>query len=653
MIRPIRRVALAAALIQLAACTREPDTGAGAATATTVQANAATAASLPLSDTQDFEDAERGFIARPTGRILGARGEVLVDFDAFGFLDGPAPPTVNPSLWRHARLNAPIGLFKVTDGIHQLRGFDIGNMTLIDGATGWIVVDALTCRESAAAALAFAREHLGDKPVRALVFTHSHADHFGGALGVATPEQVAAEGIVVVAPSGFMEEATSENVMVGTAMSRRSIYQFGKDLPRSPTGLVDTGLGKGVAYGSFGILPPTRVITQATEELELDGVRFVFHDVPGAEAPSELTFTVPGRKAYAGAENVAQTLHNLLPVRGAKVRDALRWSRYMDEALAHAADADVYFGQHNWPVWGRERIARFLTAQRDAYRYLHDQTVRLINAGYTPREIAETVRLPSSLQGVFAVRGYYGDVRHNVKAIYQFYLGAYDGNPANLDPLPPDQSAKRWLELAGGADAALAAAQRAYGQGEYRWAAELLNQIVFATDGRADAKDLLARTYEQLGYASEAATWRNSYLTAAAELRRGPPTIGVDRSHFIDLLSHTPTERFLDAMAAGLDGPAADGLDLRINLVLRGTDESYVLWLENAVMHHRRAAPDPDADATLTLTKSFFVNMMAGTVGATDLLTSDEVDIEGSRIDLGRFLGLIEKAPGTFAIVTP
>jgi len=651
-------LAAGAVAMTVIAVSHRPSTGiggaAGAATPATLAANAALVKDLPLDDPQDFEDARRGLIARPSGQILAVDGAVLVDFDAFKFVQGQAPATVNASLWRHAVLNAQIGLFKVVDGVYQLRGFDIGNMTLIEGKTGWIVVDTLTARESAAAALAFARQHLGNKPVSAIVFTHSHIDHFGGALGVASAEDVAARRIPVVAPEGFMEEATSENVMVGTAMGRRSSYQFGKDLERSVKGLVDTGLGKNVAYGTFGILQPTQLITQATQDLTLDGVHFVFHNVPGAEAPAELSFSLPELKAYGGAENLAQTMHNLLPVRGAKVRDALRWSQYMQQALdqVSASGAEVYFGQHNWPIWGRERIASFITAHRDVYKYTHDQTVRLINAGLTPREIADQVRLPASLQKHFGTRGYYGDLRHNVKAVYQHYLGAYDGNPANLNPLPPQESARRYLALMGGADKVVGAAQQAFDQGDYRWAVELLNQAVYGAPEHRGAKELLARSYEQLGYQSEASTWRNSYLTAAQELRQGPPAQGVSRAGFIDMLAQTPTERFLEAMAAGLKGPDAEGKDLKINLVLSDAKESYVLWIENAVLHHRVATPDPMANATLTLTKPIFVKMMAGTAGVKDTLLSDDLKIGGSKIDLLRFFSLIEKAPGNFPIVT-
>jgi alkyl sulfatase BDS1-like metallo-beta-lactamase superfamily hydrolase len=386
--------------------------------------------------------------------------------------------------------------------------------------------------------------------------------------------------------------------------------------------------------------------------MDLDGVHFVFHNVPNSECPAELTFSIPDRQLYDGAENLSQTMHNLLPVRGAKVRDSLRWATYMQQALDGLGDAEVYVGQHNWPIWGNARIAEFITKNRDVYKYTHDQTVRLANAGYTPREIADTVKLPKSLSTYPGTRGYYGDLRHNVKAVYQFYLGAYDGNPANLNPLPPQESATRYVDLLGGVDKVVAAAKAAFDKGEYRWAAELLNQAVFGAPDSKAAKELLARTYDQMGYMAEASTWRNSYLTAADELRNGPPKKGVDRSFLIDMLYQTPIERFLEAMAAGLDGPAAEGKELKINLVLTDTKDSYVLWIENAVLHFKKAAPASDANATLTLTKPIFIKMMAGTAGVKDTLLSDDLKVDGSKIDLVRFFSLIDKAPGTFAIVT-
>lgn len=649
--KPTLYTILALTLVSLAGCDKKPSLAAGDATPATAAVIQASIKGLDLSDNRDMEDAQRGFIARPTGKILGADGNVLIDFDAYRFVEGQAPATVNPSLWRHAMLNAQIGLFKVRDGIYQLRGFDIANMTLIDGQTGWIVVDPLTSRESAAAALAFAREHLGNKPVTAIIFTHDHADHFGGVLGITSSSEVAQRNIPIVAPAGFMEEATSENILAGPAMARRSMYQFGKNLTPGATGIVDTGLGKNVAYGSMGILPPTQIIDQPIQPLELDGVSFVFHNMPGAEAPAELTFSIPALKAYGGAELLTQTMHNLLPIRGAKVRDALRWSDYMQIALDELGDTEVYFGQHNWPIWGNERIREFITKHRDVYKYLHDQTVRLMNAGYTPNEIADKIQLPDSLASYFGTRGYYGDLRHNVKAIYQLYLGAYDGNPAHLNPLVPKESAKRYIELMGGNAKVVEAARVAYDKGEYRWVAELLDQAVLAKPDDTAAKELLARAYEQMGYQAESATWRNSYLTAAMELRNGPPAKGVKRSDLIELMKQTPTERFLEAMAASLDGPAADGKNWTFNLVLTDTNESFVLWIENAVLHYRKGPTAANANATLTVTKDLFVQLLGGTAGLKETLTSDDLKVDGSKVDLVRFLGLLEKAPGNFAIV--
>ncbi|WP_085747527.1 alkyl/aryl-sulfatase [Pseudomonas sp. R45(2017)] len=649
--KPTLYTILALTLVSLGGCDNKPSVAAGDATPATAAVIQASIKGLDLSDNRDMEDAQRGFIARPTGKILSSDGNVLIDFDAYRFVEGQAPATVNPSLWRHAMLNAQIGLFKVRDGIYQLRGFDIANMTLIDGQTGWIVVDPLTSRESAAAALAFAREHLGNKPVTAIIFTHDHADHFGGVLGITSSSEVAQRNIPIVAPAGFMEEATSENILAGPAMARRSMYQFGKNLTPGATGIVDTGLGKNVAYGSMGILPPTQIIDQPIQPLVLDGVSFVFHNMPGAEAPAELTFSIPALKAYGGAELLAQTMHNLLPIRGAKVRDALRWSEYTQIALDELGDTEVYFGQHNWPIWGNERIREFITKHRDVYKYLHDQTVRLMNAGYTPNEIADKIQLPDSLASYFGTRGYYGDLRHNVKAIYQLYLGAYDGNPAHLNPLVPKESAKRYVELMGGNAKVLEAARAAYDKGEYRWVAELLDQAVLVKPDDTAAKELLARAYEQMGYQAESATWRNSYLTAAMELRNGPPAKGVKRSDLIELMKQTPTERFLEAMAASLDGPAADGKNWTFNLVLTDTNESFVLWIENAVLHYRKGPTAENANATLTVTKDLFVQLLGGTAGLKETLTSDDLKVEGSKVDLMRFLGLLEKAPGNFAIV--
>jgi alkyl sulfatase BDS1-like metallo-beta-lactamase superfamily hydrolase len=643
------------ATVLLAACGKGPASPAasgGEVTAVTAKANEAFAAGRDLSDPASFADAKRGFIAAPTGQVRDAAGKVIWDFDGYAFVKGAAPATVNPSLWRQALLNNQTGLFKVSEGIYQLRGFDLANITLIEGKTGWIVVDTLTARETATAAMAFARKHLGDKPVSAVIFTHSHVDHFGGALGVIPAEEAATRKVPVIAPVGFMEEATSENIMMGVAMARRSMYMYGGRLPRDAKGSVDTGLGKAVAYGQVGILPPTIVVDQPHQELLVDGLRFIFHNVPGSEAPAEFVFYIPERKAFGGAEMLSHTLHNLYTLRGAKVRDALKWADYIDQSLAHAADAEVVFNQHHWPVWGQERIREFMVKQRDTYKFIHDQTVRQMNAGLTAPEIAETMKLPKSLDDYLNVHGYYGTVRHNVKAVYQHYLGWFDAHPSNLDALPPVEAGKRYVALAGGIDKLVAAAQAAFDAGDYRWAAEMLKHAVYAEPKNQAASDLLARCFEQLGYVAESAPWRNFYLTGAYELRNGVPEKGITIDIMLDMLKHTPIERFLERMAASIDGNKAADAKLKINLVFSDLRESYVLQIENAVLHFRKAAPDKDANATLTLTKAFFLQMMAGQAGAKDLLLSDQTKIEGSKIDLGRFFSMIEKAPGTFPIVT-
>jgi len=604
------------------------------------------------ADWLEKSDARKGFIAAPTGQIKDAQGKVIWDFDAFAFVQGNAPATVNPSLWRQATLNNQIGLFKVTEGIWQLRGFDLANMTLIQGKTGWIVVDALTAQETSAAALAFARQHLGPQKVSGLIFTHSHADHFGGALGVVSAEQAKAQKLPIVAPSGFMEEALSENFLMGPAMGRRAMYMFGNNLPKSPTGLVDNGLGKAVAFGKLGILQPNITVESETKELLIDGVRFVFHNVPGTEAPSEFTFYLPDFKAFCGAEIMGHTLHNLYTLRGAKVRDATQWASYLNDSLRHVQTSEVVFNQHHWPVWGAANIQDFIVKQRDTYQFIHDQTVRQMNAGLNAAEIAENLRLPPSLDEHLSVRGYYGTVRHNVKAVYQNYMGWFDAHPSNLDPLPALEASEKYVKLMGGVDKVVAAAQEAMAKAEYRWAAELLKHAVYVAPKHTQAKEMLAQSFEKLGFVAESSAWRNFYLTGALELRQGAPEKGMPQEALIDMLTQTPIERFLEAMAASLNAPKAEGKKLKINLVFSDTQQSFVLSLDNSVLHHVKARPDQNANATLTLTKPFFIKMVLGQAGGKDLLLSDQTKIEGSTIDLALFFNMIDKAPGNFPIVT-
>lgn len=604
------------------------------------------------ADWLEKSDARKGFIAAPTGQIKDEQGKVIWDFDAFAFVQGNAPATVNPSLWRQATLNNQIGLFKVTEGIWQLRGFDLANMTLIQGKTGWIVVDALTAQETSAAALAFARQHLGPQKVSGLIFTHSHADHFGGALGVVSAEEAKARKLPIVAPSGFMEEATSENILMGPAMGRRAMYMYGSNLPKSPTGLVDNGLGKAVAFGKLGILQPSITVESEEKHLLIDGVRFVFHNVPGSEAPSEFVFYLPDFKAFCGAEIMGHTLHNLYTLRGAKVRDATKWASYLNDSLRHVQNSEVVFNQHHWPVWGTANIQDFIVKQRDTYQFIHDQTVRQMNAGLNAAEIAENLRLPPSLDEHLSVRGYYGTVRHNVKAVYQNYMGWFDAHPSNLDPLPALQASEKYVQLMGGVDKVVAAAQEAMAKADDRWAAELLKHAVYVAPKDAQAKEMLAQSFEKLGYAAESSAWRNFYLTGALELREGAPEKGMPREAMTDMLNQTPIERFLEAMAASLNAPKAEGKKLKINLVFSDTQQSFVLSLDNSVLHHVKARPDRNANATLTLTKPFFIKMVLGQAGAKDLLLSDQTKIEGSTIDLALFFSLIDKATGNFPIVT-
>ncbi|MCQ8896470.1 MBL fold metallo-hydrolase [Limnobacter humi] len=643
-------------LLALAACSKTPSTAVDthSAASATVQTVNADVAKLPFMDqNQSLEDAQRGLVAKPTGQIKNAAGKVIWDFDAFNFLQGPAPSTVNPSLWKQAIQNNQVGLFKVVDGIYQLRGFDLANMTLIEGKTGWIVVDTLTSEETARYAIDFARKHLGNKPITGIVFTHSHIDHFGGVLGLVSAKEVKERNIPVVAPEGFMEEATSENVLVGPAMARRSIYMYGNTLPRSAEGLVDNGLGKAVAYGTVGILPPTVLVKGKAQTVSLDGLDFEFHNVPGSEAPAEFVFYLPQYKAFGAAELFGHTLHNLYTLRGAKVRDALKWSNYMNDAMQYAADAEVSFHQHNWPVWGKANIANFMEKQRDTYKFLHDQTVHQLNQGLTASEISEAVKLPKSLNEFMSTRGYYGTVSHNVKAVYQFYMGWYDANPANLNPLPPVEQAKRYVALAGGESNVLKAAQAAYDKGEYRWSAELLKHAVYANPDSKPARELQAQCFEQMGYMAESGPWRNVYLTGAKELRQGAPKDAIKRNQLLNMLEQTPVERFLEAMSAAVNAEKAEGEDLTINLSFSDTGENYVLHIKNSVLHHTLAPRSKEAAGTLVLTKPFFLQMMIGEAGAKDLLLSDQTKIEGSTLKVGKFFGMLDKAEGNFNIVTP
>ena len=651
-------ITLAYSLFFLSACGRSgsppPVPESSEATSYTVAANTEFARNLDLADQQDFADAGRSLVAAaPATPLTDSSGSVIWDPASYGFIEGDAPATVNPSLWRQSKLNMHRGLYSVADGIYQLRGFDLANMSIIEGDSGWIVVDPLTTEDTARAAIAFAREHLGDRPISAILFTHSHIDHFGGALGLMSMEQASANDVKIVAPVGFIEEATSENILAGPAMTRRALYMYGQRLPRGPTGHVTTGLGIQPVIGSVGIMVPNVIIDQPLSEMVIDGVPFRFMNAAGSEAPAEYVFYLPEHRALCGAEVVSHNMHNLYTLRGAKVRDALKWSDYIDSMLVNFADAETYFGSHHWPIWGSDRITPFLEKQRDMYRYIHDQTLRWANDGLTPREIAERIRLPDSLAKEFYNRDYYGTVSHNARAVYQYYFGWYDGNPANLNPLPPEPAAVRYVEYMGGAQAVIEKARVSFAQGDYRWVAEVLNHVVFAEPDNEDAARLLAETYRQMAYQSESGPWRDIYLSGAYELQFGKPEQGFNLASAGPLLEQTPTIEFLRAISVRLKAEEAEGLEMRINIVFTDLQDSYVLDVKNSVLHYRKAEPVADANATINITHPMFMKLLLGDAGARDIIFSDDLEITGSKLDLVKFLGLLDQPRGDFNIVTP
>ncbi len=618
--------------------------------------HAAVLDTLPFTDTQDFEDARRGLVGTiEDAHIAGDTGRVVWTMKTYGFQrDEAAPPTVNPSLWRQARLNTIHGLFEVVPGIYQVRGFDIANMTLIEGQSGVIIVDALTAVEAARAALALYRQHRGNRPVTGLIYTHTHVDHWGGALGVVTPEEVAARKIPILAPDLFMEHAISENVIAGNAMLRRSLYQFGALLPRGPAQQVDCGLGKAITAGRVALLPPNDSITTTGETRTIDGLEFVFQMAPETEAPAEMHFYLPALKALNLAENATHNFHNLLPFRGAQARNSLDWSKYIQEAIDLWGDeATVLCGQHHWPVWGRDRVVGHLAAQRDLYRYAHDQTVRLMNHGLKPAEIAEQIGTPKSLDGAWATRGYYGHIRHNAKAIYQHYLGWYDANPANLDPLPPVATGLKMVEYMGGAEAILTRARADFDKGEYRFVAQVLSHLVFAEPGNSAARDLLADTFEQLGYIAESATWRNAYLFGSLELRHGMPNVPSRSAIGPHILGALPTEQLFDYLAVRLNGPKAEGFRTIQNWHFTDTSENFCVIVSNSAMSTspRRLASAPDATVTLKRTDLDAIIAEKTTIEASD--AAGTLQITGDRDTVFALFSHLDTFERMFEIIEP
>ncbi|WP_324738586.1 alkyl sulfatase dimerization domain-containing protein [Mycobacterium sp. 5-140-3-2] len=606
---------------------------------------------LPFQDDADFRAADRGFIAALSPCVIrAADGRIVWDNDAYAFLDGPAPTSVHPSLWRQSTLAAKQGLYEVVPGIYQVRGLDISNVTFVETDNGIIVIDPLISTEVAAAALALYREHRGGaRPVVAVIYTHSHVDHFGGVLGVTSQADVDAGTVAVLAPEGFIEHAVSENVYAGPAMTRRATYMYGTLLPRGPMGQVGCGLGQAPSTGEVAVIVPTVHIETTGETHTIDGVEIEFQMAPGTEAPAEMHFYFPRFRALCMAENATHNLHNLLTLRGAVVRDPHAWSGYLTEAIDAFADrADVVFASHHWPTWRRDSIVEFLSLQRDLYAYLHDQTLRLLNQGYTGVEIAEMFQMPPVLERAWHTHGYYGSVSHNVKAVYQRYMGWFDGNPARLWPHPPEALAPRYVEAMGGIDRVVDLSQKAFDSGDYRWAATLLDHAVFTDSAHAGARALYSDTLEQLAYGAENATWRNFFLSGAMELRDGNVGTATTTTSSSMLTQLTP-EQIFDSLSIRVNGPRSWDLDVAVDVTLADTAVNYRLALRNGVLVHRKAAPDP-ATASVTV-------KLAGKIRLLSLATGDfasaGLELSGNRGALQALVDVLDGPDPSFNIVTP
>lgn len=623
----------------------------------TAAANRALADRLALAGGEDEAEARRGKIAEiPDGLITKPDGAVVWNWRPYGFLDAvEAPASVNPSLWRQARLNRIHGLFEVVPGaIWQVRGYDISVMTIVRGKTGYIIIDPLTAEETAAASWRLAMAHLPQMPIRAMIFTHSHSDHFGGVGGIINREQAVREGIRIIAPHGFSEEAVAENVLAGTAMGRRATYMFGTFLAPGPLGQVDTGLGPRLPAGTIGYMEPTETIPQTGGEVLIDGITFDFMDASGTEAPSEFMFYIADYKALHTAEVATRVLHNVLTLRGAQVRDPLVWSKVIDRALQKwGGAADLALASHGWPLWGRARVQTYLAGQRDAYRYVHDRTLNRANNGATLHEVADGVPDAPVQESAFDTRGYYGTLNHNMKATYQRYFGWWDGVPANFNPLPPVEAAKGYVKLAGGPDRLLAAGREALAAGEYRWAAELLNHLVFAEPANAAARGLLASAYEQLGYQAESGAWRNYYLAGAASLRGTATSAAVSSAQSRAYIEGIPTEALFDALATRFD--ADKGRDLRgqFQFILPDRSEQVAIEVGGGVEFPRYGSRFDAPTATITIDRAALDDVTLGTATFPQLVQSGRVRIEGNIAAFGQWFSLHPPFDPRFAVVEP
>jgi alkyl sulfatase BDS1-like metallo-beta-lactamase superfamily hydrolase len=627
------------------------------ATEFTTSANRALLEELFWDDVQDFEKASRGFIASLDDPIIqNENGRAVWNLDAYPFLaEETAPPSVNPSLWRISRLNALYhGLFQVTEGVYQIRSFDLAVMSIIESDSGYVVVDPLTAPSTARAGMDLVYKHVGRKPIAAVIYTHSHIDHWGGVKGVISEADVKAGKIKVIAPEHFLEHAISENVIAGNVMSRRASYMYGNLLPKDPRGQVGAGLGQTTPSDIVSLIEPTDYITSTGQTLVIDGLEIVFQLTPGTEAPAEMNFLFPSYRALCMAENCTHNMHNLYTLRGAQVRDAKAWAHYINEAIEiFNGRYDVIFASHHWPTWTAESGVEYLKKQRDMYKYLHDETLRLANQGFTMLEIPELIELPEDLFHAWYNRGYYGSINHNVKAIYQRYLGFFDGNPATLHPLPPEAAGKKYVEFMGGAEALLAKARESFAKGEYRWVAQVVNHLVFADPDNTSARDLQADALEQLGYQAESGPWRNFYLSAAKELRDGVIDLGAPKTSSPDVIKATPLDMFFDLLAVRLNGPQAAGKKIVLNANFTDIDEQYLLVVENGVLNYAKGKQDAEADATLTLSRTALDEVILGEAKLADKLAAGEAQINGNPEKLMEFLSLMDTFEFWFNIVTP
>jgi len=631
-----------------------PTQGRPASTAT-LEKNAAVLKQLPFDDRSDYESASRGLIAPFKGEIKDGAGNTIWSIRSYEFLQAEqSPDTVNPSLWRIAKLNTIAGLFRVTERVYQMRGFDLANMTIIEGDTGLIVIDPLTVMETSRAALDFYYQHRPRKPVVAVIHTHSHADHFGGVRGVVDEADVKAGKVSIFAPAGFMQEAVRENVFAGNAMFRRAQYQSAALTPRGERGQVDTGFGKTAPTGgTISLIAPTVELKQDYETHRIDGIEIEFQLTQGAEAPADMNIYLPQLRALCMADNLLPAMHNILTPRGAEVRDAKTWSRYLDETLVRYGErTDVLFAQHNWPTWGGEHVRTLLADQRDMYAFLNDRTLHLLNLGMTSTEIAAAMqRLPGELENKWYTRGYYGTLSFNARAVYQRYLGFYDANPANLDPLTPVEAGKRYVGALGGGTKVLELMRTAIEKGEYRWAVQLGNHLVFAEPDNAKAREAQAEALEQLGYQSESALWRNMYLTGAMELRNGVRQQSGRSTP--DLIKALEPGMFFDFMAVRLDSEKAQGHDMTLNWIFTDRQESFALTLRNGVLTYRDNSRHAKADATVTLTKTTLDRISLRQIDLPTALKQGDIRIEGDGRKLSELMGMLVTFTPSFNIVAP